>query len=93
MRVVVLLIHTYIQRILKKNLEASKLNLLSGAFALVENVNIFINIWEHWLAVVLATEETTVTQCHEEVLYLQSMIPLDIFFLLTGGCLEGIGAF
>ena len=35
-------------------------------------------------------------KCHEEVLCLQSMIPpkrFDIFFLLTGGCSEGLGAF
>ena len=33
---------------------------------------------------------------HEEVLYLQPLIPpkrFDIFFPLTGGCSEGLGAF
>ena len=35
-------------------------------------------------------------KCHEEVLYLQSLIPpnrFDIFSPLTGGCSEGLGAF
>ena len=35
-------------------------------------------------------------KCHEEVLYLRPMIPpkrFDIFFPLTGGCSEGLGAF
>ena len=35
-------------------------------------------------------------KCHEEVLYLQPMIPpkrFDIFSPLTGGCSEGLGAF
>ena len=35
-------------------------------------------------------------KCHEEVLYLQPMIPakrFDIFFPLTRGCSEGLGAF
>ena len=35
-------------------------------------------------------------KCHEGVLYLQPMIPpkrFDIFFLLTEGCSEGLGAF
>ena len=37
-------------------------------------------------------------KCHEEVLYLQSMIPpkrfvIFYFFPLTGGCSEGLGAF
>ena len=35
-------------------------------------------------------------RCHEEVLYLQPMIPpkrFDIFSPLTGGCSEGLGAF
>ena len=34
--------------------------------------------------------------CHEEVLYLQPLIPskcLDIFSPLTGGCSEALGAF
>ena len=34
--------------------------------------------------------------CHEEVLYLQPLIPpkrFDIFSPLTGGCSEGLGAF
>ena len=34
--------------------------------------------------------------CHEEVLYLQPLIPpkrFDIFPPLTGGCSEGLGAF
>ena len=33
---------------------------------------------------------------HEEVLYLQPLIPpkhFDIFFPLTGGCSDGLGAF
>ena len=35
-------------------------------------------------------------KCHEEVLYFQLLIPpkrFDIFFPLTGGCSEGLGAF
>ena len=35
-------------------------------------------------------------KCHEEVLYLQPLIPpkrFDIFSSLTGGCSEGLGAF
>ena len=35
-------------------------------------------------------------KCHKEVLYLQPLIPpkrFDIFFPLTGGCSEGLGAF
>ena len=35
-------------------------------------------------------------KCHEEVLYLQPLIPpkrFDISPLLTGGCSEGLGAF
>ena len=35
-------------------------------------------------------------KCHEEVLYLQPLIPpkrFDIFSPLTGGCSEGLGAF
>ena len=34
-------------------------------------------------------------KCHEEVLFLQPMIPPKRFdfFPLTGGCLEGLGAF
>ena len=35
-------------------------------------------------------------KCHEEVLYLQPLIPpkrFDIFSRLTGGCSEGLGAF
>ena len=35
-------------------------------------------------------------KCHEEVLYLQPMIPpkrFDIFSPLTGGCSEGLDAF
>ena len=35
-------------------------------------------------------------KCHEEVLYLQPLIPpkrFDIFFPITGGCSEGLGAF
>ena len=35
-------------------------------------------------------------KCHEEVLYLQPMIPpkrFDIFSPITGGCSEGLGAF
>ena len=34
--------------------------------------------------------------CHEEILYLQPLIPpkrFDIFSPLTGGCSEGLGAF
>ena len=34
-------------------------------------------------------------KCHEEVLYLQPLIPpkrFDIFPLITGGCSEGLGA-
>ena len=36
------------------------------------------------------------SKCHEEVLYLQPLIPpkrFDIFSPLTGGCSEGLGAF
>ena len=36
------------------------------------------------------------SKCHEEVLYLQPLIPpkrFDIFSSLTGGCPEGLGAF
>ena len=35
-------------------------------------------------------------KCHEEVLYLQPLIPptrFDIFSPITGGCSEGLGAF
>ena len=35
-------------------------------------------------------------KCHEEILYLQPMMPsklFDIFSPLTGGCSEGLGAF
>ena len=35
-------------------------------------------------------------KCHEEVLYLQPMIPpkrVDVFSLLAGGCSEGLDAF
>ena len=36
-------------------------------------------------------------KCHEEVLYLQPLIPpkkrFDIFSPLNGGCSEGVGAF
>ena len=35
-------------------------------------------------------------KCHEEVLYLQPLIPpkrFDMFFPLTEGCSEGLGAF
>ena len=35
-------------------------------------------------------------KCHEEVLYLQPLIPpkrFDIFSPLAGGCSEGLGAF
>ena len=35
-------------------------------------------------------------KCHEEVCFLQRMIPpkrFDIFFTLTGGCSESLGAF
>ena len=35
-------------------------------------------------------------QCHEEVLYLQPLIPpkrFDIFSPITGGCSEGLGVF
>ena len=38
----------------------------------------------------------TCLKCHEEVLYLQPLIPpkrFDIFFPITGGCSEGLGAF
>ena len=40
---------------------------------------------------------TIIVQCHEEVLYLQPLIPpnkrFDIFSPLTEGCSEGLGAF
>ena len=38
---------------------------------------------------------TTKNKCHEEVLYLQPLIPpkrFDIFSPITGGCSEGLGA-
>ena len=38
----------------------------------------------------------TCFKCHEEVLYLQPLIPpkhFDIFSPITGGCSEGLGAF
>ena len=41
---------------------------------------------------------TRSNKCHEEVLYLQPLMPpiikrFDIFSPLTGGCSEGLGAF
>ena len=39
---------------------------------------------------------TCLIKCHEEVLYLHPLIPpkrFDIFFPITGGCSEGLGAF
>ena len=46
--------------------------------------------------IILLTQCYFHRECHEEVLYLQPLIPpkrFDMFFPLTGGCSECLGAF
>ena len=63
------------------------------------NVNVVYNGWvfpRHYTVDPMLSASGNLFKCHEEVLYLQPLIPpkrFDIFSPITGGCSEGLGAF
>ena len=63
------------------------------------NVNVQYNggfLFRHYTVDPMSSASGNLFRWHEEVLYLQPLIPpkrFDIFFPITGGCSEGLGAF
>ena len=57
------------------------------------NVNVQYN--RHYTVDPMLSASGNLFKCHEEILYLQPLIPpkrFDIFPPITGGCSEGLGA-